>query len=102
MADKLRRIKVKRDRVKNIRYYKNIEYPEIPVSENDIYIVSKSTDRLDLLAREYYNDVRLWWVISKANPNKIKRDSLFINPGQQIRIPADVESIYNTFEELNQ
>lgn len=102
MADKLRRIKVKRDRVKNIRYYKNIEYPEIPVSENDIYIVSKSTDRLDLLARDYYNDVRLWWVISKANPNKIKRDSLFINPGQQIRIPADVESIYNTFEELNQ
>ena len=102
MADKLRRIRIKRDRVKNIRYYKNIEYPEIPISENDIYILSKSTDRLDLLAKDYYNDVRLWWVISKANPDKIKRDSLFINPGQQIRIPADVESIYNTFEELNQ
>ena len=102
MADKLRRIRIKRDRVKNIRYYKNIEYPEIPISENDIYILSKSTDRLDLLAKDYYNDVRLWWVISKANPDKIKRDSLFMNPGQQIRIPANVESIYDKFEELNQ
>ena len=102
MADKLRRIRIKRDRVKNIRYYKNIEYPEIPISENDIYILSKFTDRLDLLAKDYYNDVRLWWVISKANPDKIKRDSLFMNPGQQIRIPANVESIYDQFEELNQ
>ena len=22
-------------------------------------------------AKDYYNDVKLWWVISKANPNKI-------------------------------
>ena len=77
MADKLRRIRIKRDRVKNIRYYKNIEYPEIPISENDIYILSKSTDRLDLLAKDYYNDVRLWWVISKANPDKIKRQFIY-------------------------
>ena len=101
MPNKLRNIKIKRDLVTKNRYYKNIEYPEIPVSENDIYIISKSTDRLDLLAKDYYNDVRLWWMISKANPNKIQRDSLFLNPGVQIRIPSDVESIYNAFEKLN-
>ena len=101
MPNKLRNIKVKRDLITKNRYYKNIEYPEIPISENDVYIISKITDRLDLLAKDYYNDVKLWWVISKANPNKIQRDSLFINPGIQIRIPSDIEAIYNAFEKLN-
>ena len=96
-----RNIKVKRDLITKNRYYKNIEYPEIPISENDVYIISKITDRLDLLAKDYYNDVKLWWVISKANPNKIQRDSLFINPGIQIRIPSDIEANYNAFEKLN-
>ena len=101
MADRLRSIRVRRDKETNNRYFKNIEYPEIPVSEKDVYIISKSTDRLDLLAQDYYSDVRLWWVISKANPDKIKRDSLFMNPGQQIRIPSDIEAIYLAFEKLN-
>lgn len=26
-------------------------------------------DRLDRLAREYYDDPRLWWVIAEANPD---------------------------------
>ena len=101
MANRIKNIKVKRDLTTQKRFYKNIEYPEIPISENDIYIISKSTDRLDLLAQDYYNDVRLWWVISKANPDKIQRDSLFLNPGHQIRIPSNVEEIYNLFERLN-
>ena len=63
MPNKLRNIKVKRDLITKNRYYKNIEYPEIPISENDVYIISKITDRLDLLAKDYYNDVKLWWVI---------------------------------------
>ena len=28
----------------------------------------KAGDRLDLLARHYYNDDRLWWRIADANP----------------------------------
>ena len=28
----------------------------------------RAGDRLDLLARHYYNDVRLWWRIVDANP----------------------------------
>ena len=101
MADKLRRIRIKRDRVKNIRYYKNIEYPVIQEYPDDIFIVTRSTDRLDLLAFDYYKNSQLWWIISKANPDKIKRDSLFLDPGLQIRIPLDVENIYNDFERLN-
>lgn len=101
MPNKLRYIEIKRDQTTNNRYYKNIEYPEIPVASNDIYIISKSTDRVDLLAFDYYNDEKLWWIISKANPGKIKRDSFFIDPGLQIRIPSNVEIIYDNFEKLN-
>lgn len=101
MANRLRDIVIKRDKLTQNRYYKNIEYPEIKVSPNDVYIISTSTDRLDLLAFDYYNDSQLWWVISKANPNKVKRDSLFLNPGLQIRIPSNIEAIYNAFNKLN-
>ena len=101
MSSRLRKIKINRDQTTQNRYYKNIEYPEIPVSPNDVYIISKAADRLDLLARDYYGDVNYWWVISKANPDKLKRDSFFIDPGLQIRIPFNAESIYNDFLNLN-
>ena len=55
------------------RYYKYLKYPEIPVDISDIYIITKIGERLDLLANQYYQDPDLWWIITKANPNKIKR-----------------------------
>ena len=101
MASRLKTIQIKRDPDTQNRYFRNIEYPNIPLSPSDVYIISRSTDRLDLLARDYYGDVRFWWIISKANPDKINRDSLFINPGLQIRIPTDTNSIYQQFLNLN-
>ena len=101
MANRLRDIKINRDITTQNRFYKNIEYPEIPIHADDNYIISKSTDRLDLLASDYYNDSQLWWVISKANPDKIKRDSFFMSIGIQIRIPINIEDIISDFEDLN-
>ena len=103
MANRLSKIQVKTDLDTNNRYYKNIEYPSIPEDTNDIYIISRSTDRLDLLAFDYYRDSQLWWIISKANPDKVKRDSFFLNPGLQIRIPSqsNVSAIYENFRLLN-
>jgi|MDTC01.3.fsa_nt_gb hypothetical protein len=103
MANRLNKIQVRTDLNTNNRYYKNIEYPSIPEDINDIYIISKSTDRLDLLAFDYYRDSQLWWIISKANPDKVKRDSFFINPGLQIRIPSqsNISAIYEEFRLLN-
>lgn len=103
MANRLSKIQVRTDLDTNNRYYKNIEYPSIPEDTNDIYIISRSTDRLDLLAFDYYRDSQLWWVISKANPDKVKRDSFFLNPGLQIRIPSqsNVSAIYENFRLLN-
>lgn len=45
-----------------------------------------SADRLDLLASAYFNDVTLWWMIARANPEIL--DWHDIPPGAVIRIPS--------------
>ena len=83
------------------RFYKYIKYPEVPLSFDDIYIITKIEDRLDLLAEQFYKDTSLWWVISIANPGLVKRDSFFVPGGIQLRIPADTQSIIDDFNRLN-
>ena len=57
-------------------YYVNAVYPEIEPSSEDTYLITSYEDRLDLLAYDYYGDERLWWVISRANPDVTRRDVL--------------------------
>ena len=83
-------------------YYKNIRYPEVPLRTNDIYIITKDGDRLDLLAHQFYGDVDLWWIIAISNIGKVRRDSFFIKPGLQIRIPNSKEEIIEKYKELNE
>ena len=83
------------------RYYTTIKYPEIPLSVNDFYVITTIGDRLDNLANQFYEDVNLWWVITSANPDVIKRDSFMLEPGIEIRIPADLQTILENFDELN-
>tara|TARA_R110000823_G_scaffold273309_1_gene392366 strand:- start:146 stop:448 length:303 start_codon:yes stop_codon:yes gene_type:complete len=83
------------------RYFKYLKYPEIPVDISDVYIMSKVGDRLDALSYQFYNDPDMWWVILKANPNKLKRDSFFMPIGIQIRIPINIDPIIKSFENLN-
>lgn len=83
------------------RYYRKAKYPTIGHSTSDIYIVTDIGDRLDTLAHHFYNDSQLWWVISIANPDIIRRDSYFLKPGIQIRIPQNIDRIIDSFERLN-
>ena len=83
------------------RYYKNVLYPEIPLDVNDIYVLTSINDRVDSLAYQYYNDETLWWIISEANPDIIKRDSFYTGAGKQIRIPTNPENIVRSFKQLN-
>jgi hypothetical protein len=53
--------------------------------DTDIYIISNSTDRLDLLANTYYQDPTMWWIIAKVN--NIGKGTLNVAPGIQLRIP---------------
>jgi phage tail protein X len=87
----------------NKRVFKYIKYPNIPLSVDDIYAITIDGDRLDLIANQFYNDVDLWWIISTANPDIIRRDSFNLRPGLQIRIPdpASVNNILRSFQLLN-
>ena len=100
MPDRSQYIQTKRNN-KGIKHFKQIKYPEIPYSINDLYVSTISGDRLDLLANQFYKDVDLWWVISTANPNIIRRDSYNLKPGLEIRIPLDIPSIMKQFELIN-
>jgi hypothetical protein len=83
------------------RYYRDVKYPDIPLSSDDIYIMTDFTDRLDLIARDYYNDVTLWWVVAVANAEFISADSLYVPAATQLRIPTDVGSIIQAYNDLN-
>ena len=98
-----------RDRLKYIaqttnkkrRSYRIIKYPNIPLSVNDIYVITTAGDRLDLLANQFYSDVRLWWVIATANRDIVRKDSLGLKPGLEIRIPSNINQIIKDFEKVN-
>lgn len=85
--------------VDNKRVFETIKYPKVDKHENDIYIVSKEKDRLDLLSYKYYQDASLWWIIAIAN--NIHDGSFNITPGIQLRIPYDVDNIIQSFISLN-
>ncbi len=82
------------------RAYQTVRYPEIPLNENDIYVITVQGDRFDLLADQYYKDSSLWWVISIAN-NFIDQASLMTPEGVQIRIPSGISGILNSFNQIN-
>jgi hypothetical protein len=84
----------------NVPYEKGKFYPNIPLSESDIYIITTIGDRLDYLAHLYYNDSEAWWVISVAN-NNVTKGSLFPIPGTQLRIPQNISSVLRQYDNFN-
>ena len=84
-----------------ITYYRDNKYPIIPLSVNDVWVITTDGDRYDLLAQQYYKDSTLWWIISTANDN-LPQNSLFPPVGEQIRIPTNVSDIIYNYNRLNQ
>jgi hypothetical protein len=85
---------------KVIRYRSSTKYPDVPLSETDVYLYTMRGDRLDNLAYQFYGDPTLWWILSTANPD-LPNDSLYPTLGYQLRIPTDINQILNDFEQLN-
>lgn len=81
------------------KYLGSTIYPKIKASDNDLYIISEVTDRLDLLAYKYYGDRTLWWVIAVAN--NINDASFYVKEGIQLRIPSNISKILNDLEKIN-
>ena len=84
------------------RYFKPLKYPNIPLSINDLYIITTSGDRLDLLADQFYRDIRLWWVIAIANKGIVNSSSFGLKTGLELRIPQNIGKIIDDFKSLNE
>jgi len=82
-----------------VTYIVNAIYPQVPLSEEDFYVISTGGDRYDILAQQFYGDHTLWWIIAAANNSE--RASLVVEPGIQLRIPANKDSILELYRQVN-
>ena len=82
-----------------VEYINNPIYPDIPLSDQDYYVISTGGDRYDTLAQQFYSDHTLWWIIAMANNSE--RASLIVEPGIQLRIPADKDKIIQLYRDTN-
>jgi len=92
-----RKVLEKKDTKK--KYMESTIYPKIKPSDADTYLITESSDRLDLLSQTYYGDISYWWVIAVAN--NLNEASLNMTPGIQIRIPGDLSKILSDFDKIN-
>ena len=53
------------------------------------------------MANQFYGDIRLWWIIAQANPDKVRRDSYSVKGGIELRIPRRINAILRIFESIN-
>jgi hypothetical protein len=79
--------------------YVNAIYPDIPLSDNDIYVITVLGDRMDIMSNNIYGDPGYWWVIASAN--SLSCDSVFPPIGVQLRLPSDIRSIVNNYNQIN-
>jgi len=82
------------------RIYDSLIDPNIPNSQLDVYVRTVFGDRLDSLAFQYYSDTTLWWIIAAANPG-LRKDSVFLEPNLQLRIPTDAVRVLQLIESQN-
>jgi len=74
--------------VNTVRRKSTTLYPTFLENADGTKIISQQGDRLDILAKEFYNDERLWFVIARANG--LGKGSMVVPPGIVVYIP------YNT------
>ena len=88
-----------RNRVQKLKdgreVYRTKIYPNIPLRDSDIYIVTQGGDRLDTLAYQYYGDQSLWWIIATAN--NIHDAPFAVPDGTILRVPKNYLDILNSF-----
>jgi phage tail protein X len=100
MANRYTYTSVVKDTDTNKSYMQTTIYPKIKASDNDFYIISEAGDRLDLLAKKYYNNTSLWWIIAVAN--NLNDGNFFVEEGLQLRIPFDIAKISSELKRINE
>lgn len=93
-----------RQNSKGRRVRKSVLMPTIQPSLSDIYIITTTGDRLDILAYKYYGNVSYWWIIAQANSDSkipIGKGTMVLPEGIQLRVPTNPINIIQEFEQLN-
>jgi hypothetical protein len=75
--------------------YRSRIYPNIPLRDDDVYVMTETGDRLDTLAYEYFKDQTLWWIIASAN--NLHNAALSVPDGTILRIPSNYLEIQRNF-----
>lgn len=75
--------------------YRTRIYPNIPLKDTDVYVMTETGDRLDTLAFQYYEDSSLWWIIAAAN--NIHDAPMGLQDGTILRIPLNYLQINSNF-----
>ena len=78
--------------------YKSKIIPNIPKSDNDIYVAVQTGDRLDSIAKEHLGDASLWWIIADAN--NIHDAPFSLADGTVLRIPSNPQSVINAVNKV--
>lgn len=86
---------------KGRNYLVPVLYPNVEISEDDLYVITTEGDRYDNLSLQFYGREDYWWVIMAANSIESAGGSLVVQPGIQIRIPAEPEEYIRQYQELN-
>lgn len=73
--------------------------PFIPLDPSDVYIVTTSPERIDLLADRFYGDSTKWWIIASAN--NLGKGTFYIPSNTRIRIPNNIQLIQDQIELFN-
>ena len=83
-----------------VRRLSTTVYPTFTDDISSTKIIAQDGDRLDILAKEFYNDERMWFVIAKAN--NLGKGSMAIPPGTLISIPYETPmGISSLIEDFN-
>ena len=82
----------KQKKENNVTYYKTTIFDKVPKSNDDVYVLTQSGDRLDLLAYQFYGDISLWWYIARAN----NLFTLNVPENIQLRIPGSTQYAQGT------
>lgn len=72
--------------IDGIEFWDQIEYPTVVEQPDDLQHTVLQPDRLDTIARQYYGDPVLKWIIALVNDIEIEPTEL--NTGSLLRIPS--------------
>jgi hypothetical protein len=99
MYNRYAEAKRKKNKRNKSQYFKPSLYPTIPELDSDIIHNVRFGERLDILAHKYYQDVGLWWIISRAN--RLDPSDIGLKASTKLRIPTDITEILRAFRTLN-